>query len=292
MTAEEFEYVSPRNMKSLLGFLKLHGAESKILAGGMSLIPIMKMRFARPKYLVDINRLKNLSYIKFSGDSVLIGALTRHHDIESSSQIRKKLQIMSETASQIGDPQVRNRGTIGGSLAHADPAGDWGATVLALRGRLEILSASGSRKVDSDSFFLDTFTTAVKPDEILAEIQITVPKGRNGGAYVKFERRSGDFAIVGAGTHLALDENGICTYAGIGLTAVGNVSLRAKESEEILLGKKPDDGIVEKAARAAAEAADPSSDLLRGSAEFRKEMTAVHAKKAIQSAISRARQVG
>jgi carbon-monoxide dehydrogenase medium subunit len=232
-----------------------------------------------------------LDYVKVSGDSISIGALTRHHEIEASSIIKKRLQIMTETASKIGDPQVRNRGTIGGSLAHADPAGDWGATILALRGKLELLSASGSRKVDSDRFFIDTFTTAVKPDEILAEIRVSVPKDRNGGAYVKFERRSGDFAIVGVGAQLALDGNGICTYAGIGLTAVGNVSLRAKESEEILLGEKPDDAIVEKAARAAAEAADPSNDLLRGSAEFRKEMAAVHAKRAIQSAVARARPV-
>lgn len=291
MITERFEYVAPQNMKSLLGFLKLHGEESKILAGGMSLIPIMKMRFAGPKYLIDINRLTNLSYVKSDGDSVSIGALTRHHEIELSPVIKDRLPIMTETASQIGDPQVRNRGTIGGSLAHADPAGDWGTTILALRGKLKLLSASGSRTVDSDHFFLDTFTTTVRPDEILAEIQVNVPKGRNGGAYVKFERRSGDFAIVGAGAQLALDRRGICTYAGIGLTAVGNVSLRATGAEETLLGKKPDDTIVEKAASAAAETADPTNDLLRGSRAYRKKMAAVHTKRAINNAISRAKLV-
>ena len=284
-----FVYFCPSTESEALALLRDYKGEAKILAGGMSLIPLMKLRLVSPKYVIDINRIESLSYIKQDGDKIRIGALTRHHDLERSDLLKKVLPILSETASWVGDPQVRNMGTIGGSLSHADPSGDLGSCIIALRGELVIKSERGERTISIDNFFVDTFTTVLQPDEMLKEIIINVPKDRSGGAYLKLERRAGDFAIAAVATQISLDPKGICSYAGIGLTAVGPTNLRAKKAEEFLLGKELNDKVIEEAAEIAASEAKPTDDPLRGSAEYKRAMVKVLTKRALKISLNRAR---
>jgi carbon-monoxide dehydrogenase medium subunit len=289
MIPRPFVYFCPSTESEALALLKDYKGEAKILAGGMSLIPLMKLRLVSPNYIIDINRIENLSYIKQEGDKIKIGALTRYHDIEKSDFLKRIFPILCETASWIGDPQVRNMGTIGGSLSHADPSGDMGSCIIALRGELVIKSENKERTISIDNFFLDTFTTALQPDEMLKEIIINVPKERSGGAYLKLERRAGDFAIAAVAAQISLDPKGICTYAGIGLTAVGPTNLRAKKAEEFLLGKELNDKVIEEAAEIAASESKPMDDPLRGSAEYKRAMVKVLTKRALKVALNRAR---
>jgi carbon-monoxide dehydrogenase medium subunit len=289
MIPRPFVYFCPSTESEALALLKDYKGEAKILAGGMSLIPLMKLRLVSPNYIIDINRIENLSYIKHEGDKIKIGALTRYHDIEKSDFLKRIFPILCETASWIGDPQVRNMGTIGGSLSHADPSGDMGSCIIALRGELVIKSENKERTISIDNFFLDTFTTALQPDEMLKEIIINVPKERSGGAYLKLERRAGDFAIAAVAAQISLDPKGICTYAGIGLTAVGPTNLRAKKAEEFLLGKELNDKVIEEAAEIAASESKPMDDPLRGSAEYKRAMVKVLTKRALKVALNRTR---
>lgn len=289
MIPRPFLYFSPSTEEEALALLKDYKGEAKILAGGMSLIPLMKLRLVSPSYIIDINRIENLSYIKTEGDKIKIGALTRYHDIERSELLKKILPILCETASWVGDPQVRNMGTIGGSLSHADPSGDMGSCIIALRGELVIKSEDKERRIGIDNFFVDTFMTALQPNEMLKEIIINFSKEKSGGAYLKLERRAGDFAIAAVATQISLDNKGICSYAGIGLTAVGPMNLRAKKAEDFLLGKELNDKVIEEAAEIAASEAKPMDDPLRGSAEYKRAMVKVLTKRAIKIALNRAR---
>ncbi len=288
MVPRSFEYFSPRTVNEAIALLKKHGDQAKILAGGMSLIPVMKLRLASPNYLIDIGRLSTLDYVKESGNSLLIGAMTRHHTIEASRVVKQRVPILAETASWIGDPQVRNMGTIGGSLTHADPSGDWGAAMLAVRGEMK-LRGSEERVVKADDFFLDMFTSAVTATELLIEIRVPVPGPRSGGAYAKLERKAGDFATVAVAAQIAIDEKSVCTYAGLGLAALGPTSTRAKRAENALVGKSLTASVIEDAAYAASEDAQPTSDPLRGSAEYRKAMAKVFTRRALKLAFSRAK---
>ena len=288
MIPRPFMYFSPTTENEALALLKDYKSDAKILAGGMSLIPLMKLRLISPNYIIDINKVESLSYIKQEGDKIRIGALTRHHDLEKSDILKKVLPIISETASLVADPQVRNMGTIGGSLSHADPAGDLGSCIIALNGDIVIKSESKERTVKIDNFFVDTFTTSLEPDEMIKEIIVQVPKGRSGGAYLKLERRAGDFAIAAVATQISLDNKGICNYAGIGLTAVGPTNLRAKKAEDFLLGKELNDKIIEEAAEIASNEAKPGDDPLRGSAEYKKAMVKVLTKRALKISLNRA----
>src|SRR5438132_10889281 len=222
MIPRTFQYVAPKTVNETTTLLKKYGSKAKILAGGMSLIPVMKLRLASPTYIIDINRVPGLQYVKESAGRLLIGALTRHHELETSKLIRQKAQIIAETAAWIGDPQIRNMGTIGGSLTHSDPSGDWGATILALRGEMKVRGRGKERIIKPDNFFVDTFTSAVKPSELLTEIIIRTPPPMSGGAYTKLERTAGDFATVGVAAQITLDEKGNCKYAGLGLTTRGD----------------------------------------------------------------------
>jgi carbon-monoxide dehydrogenase medium subunit len=287
--ARPFVYFCPNTESEALALLRDYKGEAKILAGGMSLIPLMKLRLVSPNYIIDINRIESLSYIKQDGEKIRIGALTRHHDLERSELIKKILPILSETAFWVGDPQVRNMGTIGGSLSHADPAGDLGSCIIVLRGELVIKSEKGERTVSIDNFFVDTFTTVLQSDEMLKEIFINIPKDRSGGAYLKLERRAGDFAIAAVATQISIDPKGICSYAGIGLTAVGSTNLRVKKAEEFLLGKELNDKVIEEAAEIAASEAKPTDDPLRGSAEYKRAMVKVLTKRALKISLNRAR---
>jgi len=273
-----------------LNYLNEYGSNSKILAGGQSLIPLMKLRLASPKYIIDINHISDLDYIREDGAWLRIGALTKHYSIETSDLLRRKAQIMSEAASQIGDPQVRNNGTIGGSLVHADPAADLGAVIIALNASLKMVSASGERILNSDDFFVDSLTSAAKSDEILAEIRVPL-SSRSGGSYAKLERKSGDFATVGVAAQLSLNSSGMCENVGIGLASVAATSIRARKAEGVLKGYEPTRARIEEAARAASEDSKPTDDPLRGSAEYKRAMVRVFTERALSRALSRAKKM-
>jgi aerobic carbon-monoxide dehydrogenase medium subunit len=292
---KEFEYVSPASVEETLSLLGKLGSKAKILAGGQSLVPLMKFRLATPKYLVDINKVQSLDYIREAGDFLTIGALTRHHTIERSNLVKEKLELLTETASWIGDPQVRNNGTIGGSLVHCDPAGDWGSTIIATRATLKVKNAKKERIVDSDHFFSDTFTSVVAPDELLLEVRVPVPPngGRSAGAYEKLERKAGDFATVGVAVQLTLSpDRRTFEQVGIGLTSLGATNLRGKKAEETLLGKSITTSNIEEAWKAVTEDVTPSNDALRGSAEYKRAMAGVFLKRALSRALKKAGAIG
>ncbi len=289
MIPRSFEYVAPTTLQEALAYLDKYGSDSKILAGGQSLIPIMKLRLASPKYLIDINRISWLDYIREEGGSMKIGAVTRHHTVETSSLLWHRAEILPETASMIGDPQVRNNGTIGGSLVHADPSADWGAVIIALGSSLKLSSSSGERLVRSDDFFVDSLTSAVRANEILTEISFQVSKV-SGGSYAKLERKSGDFATVGVAAQLSLDASGVCESVGIGLSSVAPTNIRASKAEAVLKGNEPTKIRIAEAARAAADECKPSDDPLRGSAEYKRAMVRVFAERALNRAVERAKR--
>lgn len=288
MIPRTFEYVAPKTVNEATVLLRRYGANSKILAGGMSLIPVMKLRLASPTYLIDINGISSLEYVKETSTKLLIGALTRHHTLESSKVVQKRARLVAETASWIGDPQVRNAGTIGGSLTHADPSGDWGAAILASRAEMRVRGARTERILKSDDFFLDTFASAVKANELLIEVRIPI-QPESGGAYAKLERKAGDFATVGVAAQIGIDKNIVCTYVGIGLAALGPTNLRAKKAEGALLGRIVNERTIAEAAEAVSEDAQPASDPLRGSVEYKREMAKVYTRRALMTAFRRAK---
>lgn len=286
MIPATFDYSSPTTLSDAFALLKKLGDDAKILAGGHSLIPMMKLRLASPSHLVDINNIPGLSYIKEEGGFLKIGALTREVDMEESDVIKSKYPIFIDAAKLIADPQVRNLGTIGGNLAHGDAANDHPAVMLALRAEVVITGENGSRTVPIDEFFFGFYTTALKHGEILTEIRIpSIGKG-SGGAYHKIERKVGDYATAGVAVQLSLDGSGTCTQAGIGLTNVNATPLRAKRSEDALRGKKLTDEVIAIAAQYASEDCNPSDDL-RGSADFKRSMVKIITKRMIAKAISR-----
>lgn len=293
MIPRSFEYFSPTSLDQALVYLDRYGSDSKILAGGQSLIPLMKLRLASPRYLIDINRIFGMDYISEASDSnvIRIGAMARHHTIETSEVLRRRAPIMPEAASMIGDPQVRNNGTIGGSLVHADPAADWGAIAIALRVKMKLASSSGERVIESDRFFVDSLTTVAKKNEILTEISFEAPK-MSGGAYGKLERKTTDFATVGVAAQITLGSSGACDGVGIGLASVASTSIRAMKAEDVLRGSEPTRAKIEEAAAAASEESRPADDPLRGSAEYKRAMVRVFAERALKKAAERARTRG
>ncbi len=277
--------------------MKEHQGDVKILAGGMSLIPLMKLRLASPGYVVDINRVKGLEYVEESDDgkTLLIGSLTRHHALESSALAKRRVPLLSEAAGSIGDSQVRNFGTIGGALAHSDPSGDWGATILALRGEVTVLGSEGERSIPIDEFLVDTFTTALGEGELITRVSVPIPPDSgSGGAYLKLERKAGDFATAGVAVQIALEkaDGDRCTYAGIGLTALGPKNLRASRAEASLVGKRLTKEAISEAASAAGEECAPTDDPLRGSAKYKREMAGLFTRRALELAATRARKQG
>ncbi len=268
--------------------MKRHKDRAKILAGGQSLIPIMKLRLANPEILIDIGRIPGLDSIREQGNLLRIGAMARHRDLETSRITRaNRYAVLSDAARVIGDPEVRNMGTVGGSLAHADPAGDWGAALLALDAKLITKGPKGTRTIPIDDFFLDMFTSSLKPGEILTEIRIPKPGARSGGAYKKLKRKTGDFATVAAAAQVELDGKGAVAKIGIGLAAVAPTPLRARSAEDALRGKAPTQSLVAQAARAAAADCHPTGDL-RGSEDFKRAMVEVFTRRALEAALERA----
>ena len=281
-----FDYRAPTTLDEALSLLKQHGDDAKVMAGGQSLIPLLKLRFARPGMLVDIGRLQGLNTIRRDDGHVAVGALVRHVDVERSKELEGWLPIMGEAAHWIADPLVRNRGTLAGSVCHADPAGDWGSVMLALGADVVARSSAGERVIHADGFFEGPFTTSLRPDEIVTEVRIPMPRGKAGGSYLKLERKVGDFATVAVAVQVELEGNKI-SRAGIGLTAVGENNIRAVEAERALQGKEPADALIKEAARLAAEAAQPKDDI-RGSAAYKKDMVRIFVQRGLKTALDRA----
>jgi len=288
MIPPSFEYFRAGTVAEAITLLQKHGENVKILAGGHSLIPMMKLRLATPPMLIDINRIEGLRYIKESGGYLQIGGLTREADLDTSDLIRSKYPLIADTAKVIADPLVRNMATVGGNLAHADPANDHPAAMLALNAEVVATGAKGKRTIPIHQFFTGLFETALKHDEILTEIRIPTPAERTGGAYFKFERRVGDFAIAAVAVQLTLDKNEKIEKVGIGLTNVGPTVIQAKEAEAYLRGKKPDDEILAKAGELTAKASQPSSDL-RGPAEYKRALVKTLTVRALNRALERAK---
>jgi len=282
MLPARFEYVAPTSAEEVMSLLAEHGDEAKVLAGGQSLIPLMKLRLARPALLVDLRRVPGLEYVEEDDRGLRIGAMTRNRVLVDSEVLAARYPVMAATAPLISDPIIRNLGTIGGSLAHADPAGDWGSVMIALDGEVLARSVRGGRTIPIRDFFDGTFTTTLAPDELLTEVRVPKPSGRSGGTYLKLERKVGDYATVAAAVHLEL-EDGRVGRAGIGLTAVAPENLGAREAERSLAGAEPGAGAFAEAARLAAAAAEPVDDV-RGSAEYKREVVRVFVERGLARA--------
>jgi carbon-monoxide dehydrogenase medium subunit len=268
--------------------LKKYGSEAKILSGGMSLIPLMKLRLAEPAHLIDINRISSLDQVEEADGFLTIGALVREANLEKSVLIRSKYPLLLDTTLVIADPLVRNRATIGGNLAHGDPANDHPATMLALEAELVVVGPQGERKIPVTGFFTDLFTTALSSDEILTEIRIPIPPPGSGGAYFKLERKVGDFATAGVAAQLTVGKDDVCERVGIGLTNVGVTPVKAEKAEEALRGKKIDGESIKRAAQLAAQESAPTADL-RGSEEYKRDLVRVLTVRALNRALERSR---
>ena len=288
MIPAQFEYVAPKTLDEAISLLAKNPDEAKILAGGHSLIPAMKLRLAMPQMLIDIGRIKDLSYIREDGGRILIGAMTTHYQLESSDRLRDICPLLPETAGQIGDVQVRNKGTIGGSLAHSDPAADWPAAIIALSAEMVAAKASGERVIKADDFFVEMLTTALQAGEILREIRITVPQRRVGQSYMKVAQPASGFAVVGVAVNLIRDQGGKCTSAGIGITGVASKAYRASGVETALVGSSLDAKAIAAAAAHATDGVDANGDLF-ASDDYRRHLAEVYTRRAIETAASRAK---
>jgi carbon-monoxide dehydrogenase medium subunit len=283
-----FEYHAPTNVKDVLGLLGRYKDDAKLLAGGHSLVPMMKLRLAQPKHLIDLRKVPGLSGIKEEGGALVLGAMTTHWQMESSALLKSKCPILAETASIIGDPAVRNLGTIGGSIAHADPAADQPATLMALGAEMVCEGPKGRRTVKVDDWFQGLMATALGEDEILVELRAPLWSAGTGGAYMKFPHPASRFAVVGVAAIVTLDKEGKCTRAGVGITGAGTKAVRARGVEAGLTGKKLDAATIEAAAQQAADGVDVQADL-QGSVEYKSHLCRVFAKRAVTEAVKRAR---
>ncbi|MFQ5771228.1 MAG: FAD binding domain-containing protein [bacterium] len=288
MIPNNFEYVRAQSVQEALAFLSQYGDDSKLLAGGHSLIPAMKLRLNAPSKLIDITRIRELNDIRKSDATIQIGALATHRTVESSDVIKNNCTVLAETAGKIGDPQVRNRGTIGGSLAHADPAADYPALLLALDADIEIAAQSGNRTVGADKFFTGFFETELKSDEIITQVRFPVLSKGTGAAYEKFPHPASRFAVVGVAAMLTVDSNGICTTARVGVTGAAESAFRAVDVENALIGKPLDEKAITNTTAKVADPANLLSDLI-ASAEYRAHLCSVLAKRALMTAMERAK---
>ena len=287
MIPTSFDYVSAKNLDDALSLLAKHKDDAKLLAGGHSLLPAMKLRIAQPKVLIDISRIKDLNYIREEGGQVRIGAMTTHFQIETSDLLRRVCPLLPETATNLGDMQVRNKGTMGGSIAHADPAADWPAAVIALNAEMVAVGPKGERVIKSDDFFVQLFTSALQPGEILREIRFTPPKGKFGQAYMKFRHPASGFAVVGVAVSLTA-EGSKCGACGVGVTGLSGKAFRAGGVERALKGASLDDKTLAAAANHVADGVDANSDLF-ASGDYRKHLAQVYARRALETAASRAK---
>jgi carbon-monoxide dehydrogenase medium subunit len=287
MIPAAFDYHSPQTLPEAIKLLTQYGDTAKVMSGGQSLLPLLKLRLGMAEHIVDIGRIPGLDYLREEGGYLKIGGRTREVALERSELIQKSYPILLDTALVIADPLVRNRATVGGNLAHGDPANDHPATMLAVRAEVVAVGPNGERVIPIDQFFVGIFTTALAPDEILTEIRIPTPPKGSGGAYVKLERKVGDYATAAAAAQLTLDAAGVITKAGLALTNAGPVPTRAAAAEKFLVGKKADEKTLAEAAKQASDASSPSADR-RGQVDYKKEMGRVLATRALKKAAQRA----
>jgi carbon-monoxide dehydrogenase medium subunit len=283
MYPPSFEYFAPATIDEALSILERYGDDAKILAGGQSLIPLMKLRFASPRALVDVNRIEGLDELDEEEGALRIGALVRHKACERADLLQGRYRVLGEAAPQISDPIVRNLGTVAGSLAHADPQGDWGSALLATGAEVVAQGPSGPRTIALEDFFQGPFTTALDPTELITEVRVPDPGPRTSGTYLKLERKVGDFATVGVAIHLTLADGGKVERAGIALTGVGPTNVEATAAENVLAGAELDDDAIREAATRAAEAAQPHDDV-RGSAEYKRNVVRIFTERGLRKA--------
>ena len=281
MYPASFEYFAPTTLEETIDTLGRFDGEAKVLAGGQSLIPMMKLRFAAPSALVDVNGVSELGTLSEENGGLRIGALTRHKTCEKSEVLRGRFGVLGAAAPLISDPIVRNLGTVCGSLAHADPQGDWGSVMLAIGADLEVRGPDGTRTIPIEEFFVAPFMTTLAPGEVVTAVLVRDPGATAGGTYLKLERKVGDFATAGVAVHVSF-ANGTVGRAGIGLTGVGGTNIKATAAEEVLAGAKLDDATITEAARLAAEAGDPQDDL-RGSAEYKRNVVRVFTERGLRA---------
>ena len=287
MYPQAFEYFCPDTLEGVVALLNQYGDDAKVLAGGQSLIPLMKLRLASPKYVIGLDKLQDLSGITEKGKTISIGALVRHADVEESEVIQSKLPLLHDTISVVADVQVRNLGTIAGSLAHADPAGDLAPALLALNAQINTVSSNGKRTLGVDDLLVDAYLTSLEGDEVITEILVPVPAAGSGGAYMKFERRAGDFAVASIGVQLTLDKKGHCAEISIAMGAVGVTAIRAEKAEELLRGQSVSDDLLKEASSAASAESDPFSDI-RGSVDYKRHLIGVLLRRTFDIAARRA----
>ena len=287
MIPPAFDYHAPASLPEAIALLSRLGDSAKVLSGGQSLLPLLKLRLGSAEHLVDIGRIPGLEYVREEGGFLRIGGRTRESVLERSDVIRERYPILLDTARVIADPLVRNRATVGGNLAHGDPANDHPATMLALRAEVVAQGPEGERVIPIDGFFTGLFATALAPDEILTEIRIPVPLNRTAGAYVKLERKVGDYATAAAAAQVTLDATSAFERVGLALTNAAPVPQRAAAAEDFLTGRRATEANIAEAARKAAEAASPTADR-RGSVEYKREMARVLAARALKKAVERA----
>ncbi|HEV7824483.1 MAG TPA: xanthine dehydrogenase family protein subunit M [Mycobacteriales bacterium] len=280
MYPPKFDYAAPRSLDEALRLLADHGEDAKVLAGGQSLIPMMKLRLASPAMLVDINRLPGLGEIEEADGYLTLGALVRHNDVGGSALVARRNPTMAAAAPWIADPIVRNRGTVCGALAHADPLGDWASVMLACDAEIVATSASGRRTIPMGEFITDVFTTALRDDELVTEVRVPVPSVRTGGDYQTLERKVGDYATAAVATRLDLDGDGRIAAAGIGLTSVCSVNTKVTEAEALLTGQQPSAELFAEAADIAARTATPQDDV-RGPAEYKRDLVRVFTRRGL-----------
>lgn len=285
MKPAPFEYSAPTSLGEATSVLEQHGDEAKVLAGGQSLVPLMALRLARPTAVVDLGRIEGLDYLR-EGDSVAIGAMATHRDVEMNDYLYQRCPMIREAMSVIGHVAIRNRGTVGGSCAHSDPAAEWPALALALDAEFDVQRSSGTRTIPASEFFVSFFTTALEPEEIVSEVRLKLPPAGTGTAFMELARRHGDFGIVGVAAVVAR-ANGNITDARVSLMGVGSVPIRPAEAEDLLRGSDGGDDALEAVAEAVDRAIDPTGDI-HGSEEFRRNAAKVMTKRAIRRAYDRA----
>jgi len=288
MIPAEFAYYAPTSLDEALALLDQHGDGAKLIAGGHSLLPALKLRLSAVGHLIDLGRIPDLAYIREDKGSLCVGARTTHYEVETSVLLQQQCPLLAECAGRIGDVQVRNRGTIGGSLAHADPAADYPAAILALEAEIQTVSASGKRSLKAADFFVDMLTTALQPSEILTEVRVAPFAARTGGAYLKVPQPASGFAVVGVAALVTLDAKSQCAKVRVGITGAAAKAFRARDTEAMVTGKTPDEEGVAQAAAQATNGVETNGDIF-ASAEYRAHLVRVYTKRALLKAVERAR---
>jgi CO/xanthine dehydrogenase FAD-binding subunit len=289
MKPPPFEYHDPRTVAETIGLLAQFGDEAKVLAGGQSLVPLLNFRLARPDRLIDINNVGELDYLSFDDGLLRVGAMLRQSALERASAVAEQVPLLSQAVRFVGHTQIRNRGTVGGSVAHADPAAELPVALTALDARLHIRSERGERVLSPGEFFITHLTTALEPDELLTEIAVPIPSGRAGSAFVEFARRLGDFALGGAAVLVRLADEGLCESAAVALLAAASTPVRAPEAESFLSGRRLDEPTAREAAAIAVERINPTGDI-HGGSEYRRGLIQALVRRAVLAANERAEE--